>query len=363
MGGRKRDFCERLRKVAGMARTIEQEAPVHAGAWVKPNILESGTMGRGMMNTETMNTETMNTETVNTETVNSETVNSETVNSEAQQTASPHNGQASAAGSDPAQPRKQMLYRHPQDRLVGGICGGVADLVGWDANLIRILWVIVTLATGGGGFLAYLLLWGLLPVGTRAEGQVHPAALALNERNMGRTAVVLIGVGVLWLLANVGMLPWLWSGFWRVTSIVLWPALLIGAGYLLLRYAGRGEWNLNWNWRGTTARMQSEVNGRMPTKESVRAQMRAARARFPLKRSRTDRIFMGVCGGMGKRLGIDANLVRLVWAAFSVGSIGMGVLIYVLLGLFLPEEVITDVQPYDDEGQDVQVIDVRTSHL
>ncbi len=47
---------------------------------------------------------------------------------------------------------------------------------------------------------------------------------------------------------------------------------------------------------------------------------------------------MGVCGGIGQKIGIDANLVRLVWAAFSIGSIGMGVLIYVLVGLFLPEE-------------------------
>jgi phage shock protein PspC (stress-responsive transcriptional regulator) len=256
-----------------------------------------------------------------------------------------------------------MLYRHPQDRLLGGVCGGLGDLMGWDANLVRILWVVVTLATGGGGVLAYLVLWALLPVGTSTEGQVRPAALSLNEQSLGRAAIVLIGLGVLWLLANVGILPWLWGAFWRVTSLIFWPALLIGAGYLLLRYTGKGEWNLNWNWRGTKDRVQSSVNGAMPTKESMKQNLRSARERFPLKRSRTDRIFMGVCGGMGQRMGIDANLVRLVWAAFSVGSIGMGVLIYVVLGLVLPEEVVTSVQPYGDEPQDVQVIDIRTSQV
>ena len=260
-------------------------------------------------------------------------------------------------------PRKQMLYRHPQDRLIGGVCGGLGDLTGWDANLVRILWVVVTLATGGGGVLAYLALWALLPVGTSAGGQVQPPALSLNERNLGRAAAVLIGLGVLWLLANVGILPWLWGAFWRVTSLIFWPALLIGAGYLLLRYTGKGEWNLNLNWRGAKDRVQSSVNGHMPTKESVKERMRRAQTNFPLKRSRTDRIFMGVCGGIGQRIGIDANLVRLVWAAFSVGSIGMGVLIYVLMGLLLPEEAVTAVQPYVDEGQDVQVIDVRTTQM
>lgn len=258
---------------------------------------------------------------------------------------------------------KRMLYRHPQDRLIGGVCGGLADLTGMDANLVRILWVIATLATGGGGILAYIALWMLLPVGTVATGQVRPPTFALNGLNMGRTATVLISLGVIWFLANVGALPWLWGGFWRVMNIVFWPALLIGVGYLLLSYSGRGEFKWNWNWRTTKDRVQNGVGERMPTKQSLKQSFDSFRDRFPLKRSRTDRIFMGVCGGIGQRIGIDANLVRLVWAAFSVGSIGMGVLVYILLGLFLRQEQVTALQPYIDDAQDVQVIDARTSQL
>ena len=258
---------------------------------------------------------------------------------------------------------KQMLYRHPQDRLIGGVCGGVGELTGMDANLVRILWVVATIATGGGGILAYLALWMLLPVGTTAEGQMRPPTFALNGLNMGRTAVVLIALGGLWFLANIGALSWLWGGFWQVMSVVFWPALLIGAGYLLLRYSGRGEFKLNWKWGEAKDRMQNGVADRMPTKQSLKESFNNARQRFPLKRSRTDRIFMGVCSGISQRIGIDANLVRLVWAAFSVGSIGMGVLIYVLLGLFLPQEQVTDLQPYTDDMQDVQVIDGRTSQV
>jgi phage shock protein C len=256
-----------------------------------------------------------------------------------------------------------MLYRHPQDRLIGGVCGGLGELTGMDSNLIRILWVVATLATGGGGLLAYVALWMLLPVGTAAEGQVRPPAFALNGLNMGRTAVILMVLGGVWFLANIGALPWLWGGFWRVMRIVFWPALLIGVGYLLLNVSGRGEWKLNWNWQQTKEKMQNGVSERMPTKQSMKESFNNMRENFPLKRSRNDRIFMGVCGGIGQRIGIDANLVRLVWAAFSVGSIGMGVLVYVLLGLFLPEERVTSLQPYVDDGQDVQVIDARTSRV
>jgi phage shock protein PspC (stress-responsive transcriptional regulator) len=266
-------------------------------------------------------------------------------------------GQSNTTGT------KRMLYRHPQDRLIGGVCGGLADLLGMDANLVRILWVVATLATGGGGILAYIALWMLLPVGTVAEGQMRPPAFALNGLNMGRTAVILMVLGGLWFLANIGALPWLWGGFWRIMSVVFWPALLIGVGYLLLTYSGRSELKWNWNWRETKDRMQNGVGERMPTKQSLKESFNSARQRFPLKRSRTDRIFMGVCGGIGQRIGIDANLVRLIWAAFSVGSIGMGVLLYVLLGLFLPQEQVTAVQPYVDDMQDVQVIDARTSQV
>jgi phage shock protein PspC (stress-responsive transcriptional regulator) len=73
-------------------------------------------------------------------------------------------------------------------------------------------------------------------------------------------------------------------------------------------------------------------------------------------------MFMGVCGGLGQKLGIDANLIRLVWAAFSIGSIGMGVLVYVLVGLLLPEEgpaplATTTNGVQNQTVQHVQVID------
>lgn len=265
-----------------------------------------------------------------------------------------------AAQAPRSAPTRRMLYRHPSDRVLGGVCSGLADFTGLDVALIRILWLVATLATGGSGLLAYGALWLLLPVGTTDQGQVHPPALELNERNLGRAALVLIGLGVLWLLANMGVLPWLWNGFWWVMTMVFWPLLLIGVGYMILRYTGRGEFN--WDWRKSAEQAKQSVNERLPSWESMSEQMRAARAHFPLKRSRTDRIFMGVCGGIGRRLGIDANLVRLVWAAFGVGSIGVGVLIYVLAGLLLPEEPRFD-PALNEQGEPVQVIDVKTTRV
>lgn len=249
---------------------------------------------------------------------------------------------------------KAMLYRHPGDKLVGGVCGGLADYLKWDPSLVRVLWVVATLTTGGGGFLAYLALWLLLPVGTAAKGQVRPAAVELNQRSLGVAANVLIGLGIVWLLANLGILPSIWGAFSSVMAVVFWPALLIGVGYLLLRGAGGAG-----NWRAAFGNWRDRVGAtvKTPSGEEVKGSLRSMRQRLPLKRSRTDRFFMGVCGGLGQKMGIDANLVRLIWAAFSIGSVGMGVLVYVIVGLLLPEETPVDLATLRAEPDDVHVID------
>lgn len=253
----------------------------------------------------------------------------------------------------------KTLYRHPSDKMIAGVCGGIAEFFGWDAALIRILWVVLTLATGGGGFLAYLALWMLLPVGTVSQGQQRAAAIELNQRNLRRAAYALIVFGSLWFLANVGILPRLVGAAWSVVSVVFWPALLIGAGYLLLRSSSNRNWREDFSDAGR--RLRSRVNGKAPSKDEMKDGLKSARNHIPLKRSREDRIFMGVCGGIGRRLGIDANLVRLIWAAFSVGSIGMGVLIYIAIGLLLPEESDEDIIAAMVEPQDVQVVDGSVS--
>jgi phage shock protein C len=57
----------------------------------------------------------------------------------------------------------KRLYRSAKDRIIGGVCGGIADYFGIDPVIIRILWIIVTLASLGFGILAYLLAWIIIP--------------------------------------------------------------------------------------------------------------------------------------------------------------------------------------------------------
>ncbi|MCL2050890.1 MAG: PspC domain-containing protein [Lachnospiraceae bacterium] len=56
-----------------------------------------------------------------------------------------------------------------------------------------------------------------------------------------------------------------------------------------------------------------------------------------LLRSRTNRSICGVCGGLGEYLGFDPVVVRLLWVVFSFMSVGMGVLVYFIAAMVIPE--------------------------
>ena len=55
-----------------------------------------------------------------------------------------------------------------------------------------------------------------------------------------------------------------------------------------------------------------------------------------LRRSATDCKLCGVCGGLGEYFGVDSNLVRLLWAAFSLFA-GSGIILYIIAAILMPK--------------------------
>ena len=56
----------------------------------------------------------------------------------------------------------KRLCRSRQNRTLAGVCGGIAEYLGWDPTLVRVAWIILTLL-GGSGILIYLILWLVMP--------------------------------------------------------------------------------------------------------------------------------------------------------------------------------------------------------
>lgn len=58
----------------------------------------------------------------------------------------------------------KRLYRSRKDRMLGGVCGGIAEYFKIDPTLIRLIWAIFTLISVGlGGILAYFICWVIIP--------------------------------------------------------------------------------------------------------------------------------------------------------------------------------------------------------
>ena len=49
-------------------------------------------------------------------------------------------------------------------KMIAGVCGGIAEWLGWDVTLVRVLYILVSVASVAfPGILVYLILWALMP--------------------------------------------------------------------------------------------------------------------------------------------------------------------------------------------------------
>jgi phage shock protein C len=57
-----------------------------------------------------------------------------------------------------------MKLERTHDKVIGGVCGGIAKYFGWDAAIVRLLYVVLSVASVGfPGMLVYLILWIAMP--------------------------------------------------------------------------------------------------------------------------------------------------------------------------------------------------------
>jgi phage shock protein C len=120
-----------------------------------------------------------------------------------------------------ARPAPARLYRSTSDRAIAGVCGGLAHYFNIDVALVRIAFIAFALA-GGASLLLYIVLWIAVPAD---GGTAAPAAV--TTRSSETLAAILIAIGSLWLLGNLGLFA---AVQWRFA----WPLVLIALGVALL---------------------------------------------------------------------------------------------------------------------------------
>ncbi len=57
---------------------------------------------------------------------------------------------------------QKKLYRNTDSKIIAGVCSGIAEYVGVDPTVVRILWILFC-AIGGSGILAYIIAAIIMP--------------------------------------------------------------------------------------------------------------------------------------------------------------------------------------------------------
>ena len=55
------------------------------------------------------------------------------------------------------------LYRSKSNKMIAGVCGGIGEYFKIDPTLVRLLWLLISLISAGGGVVAYILAWIIGP--------------------------------------------------------------------------------------------------------------------------------------------------------------------------------------------------------
>ena len=56
------------------------------------------------------------------------------------------------------------LYRSRRHSILGGVCGGLADWLGWSPTWVRLLYLIISICSAGfPGTIVYVILWIVMP--------------------------------------------------------------------------------------------------------------------------------------------------------------------------------------------------------
>lgn len=93
---------------------------------------------------------------------------------------------AENAGAKQRYTVSKRLYRNPDDRIIGGVAGGLAAYMGWEANAIRVA-LFILMFFYGVTIPIYLLLWLIIPEAKTAAEKLRMRGESVTVENIGKT--------------------------------------------------------------------------------------------------------------------------------------------------------------------------------
>ncbi|MFH1214520.1 MAG: PspC domain-containing protein [Candidatus Neomarinimicrobiota bacterium] len=145
----------------------------------------------------------------------------------------------------------KKLYRSKKQRILAGVCGGLAEYFEVDPVIVRLIWIVL-IVFGGVGVLAYILAWIIIPF--TSENSAEPESAAAMPATQAQTnppvqpqnlrlfwGIVLILVGVL-IIAHQFWWPLdIFRMMMRNIFKFFVPALLIVLGIFVILQKNSGS--------------------------------------------------------------------------------------------------------------------------
>jgi len=202
----------------------------------------------------------------------------------------------------------KRLVRTRDDSVLAGVCGGFGQYFNLDSALVRLLWVFFTIF-GGSGVLAYIVAVFIIPDESTGK-DVTPRRLmdGINDKTI-LWCVLLVLVGIILFFQHGDFINSIWRHFWNSGINVLLALITISVGVYLL-YQKRQKIS-------TMFGLSSEM---------------------PLSLSEKDKQLAGVCGGIAESIGMDSTIIRFFWVYGTIMSVGIGLILYFVLALVLPNK-------------------------
>lgn len=223
----------------------------------------------------------------------------------------------------------KKLYKSRTERMIDGVCGGVAKYFTLDPTLVRIAWVLLTLF-GGSGIILYIVAMVVMPkepymlpdYGAEHGAPGVQGVTGRSQKNSLFWGILLIVVGGLLFLHNMGVSIWheWWSLDWDLGLAVL--LILVGVGFL---------------WGGRNSLVRSTANPEDATTNVNAEAPEQSAAPEKLYRSFADKKMFGVCGGLAEYFGIDSTIIRILFIVGAFLSSGIVVIGYIIMAIVVPK--------------------------
>jgi phage shock protein C len=224
-----------------------------------------------------------------------------------------------AVKTEPDSEPVRRLVRSRSDRMLGGVCGGIAEALDIPSAAVRLACVLLTFFSGWTA-LMYAVALAVMPAEPRkTQDETRTKAGPPVGSVWG---FILVCLGLL-LLSGWISDQWEWwggpfGGFWRWHPLpfrILFPILII--------LTGIGLWSRS---------LAGSAENRKPAGQK-------GSSGTAWSRSRTDRVISGVCGGLAERFRIDPTLVRLLAVLLSlITALFPGLFFYLCLWIVIPEK-------------------------